>query len=319
MTQSKSLPKERYIRQRHARSIRRTLAAITPTTSNPQHQSPFFSLLPAELRYLIYQHILCQTVDTSRPIDIHSISPLHRPGHTFHTTLSTSVLSTCRLIYYEAHKLPLRSFTHHFRYLGSTSWLYNGRIALHHISSQLGAYMYHLHDNVIALNVANFSKFLLGHLKWKKVTWTVCAYLWPPLLEGQRQIERLKETLQMLVLPASCREVTLELEARDDLMARYAGLKAQADKCRTLALARDDETVLGFDESMACQYVWIGSGQARWGTSVNSRESQSMDYHTIRLCWRSKAARREYMSYDRLDCLRLDGCKEVKKIMPLHS
>lgn len=184
MPQSKALPKERYARQRRNREVRRALASIHPSNCHPQEQCLFFSKLPAEIRLLIYQHALCQTHDRNRPIDVHSISPLFRPNHTFYTIVSTSLLRSCRLIYHEAHVLPMRSTTHHFRYLGSTSLLYNGSIWLHHMTSQGGADIYHLHDNLIALNVANFSKFLLPHLKWKKVTWTVPAYMWPPLYDS---------------------------------------------------------------------------------------------------------------------------------------
>jgi hypothetical protein len=307
MTQSKAQPKERYIRQR--------LAAITPSTSHSQEQSLFFSKLPSELRLMIYQNVVCQTPNSSRPIDVHSISPLYRPGHVCHTALSTSILSTCRLIYYEAHTLPLRSFTHHFHYLGSTPWLNNGRIWLHDIPSHLGAHMYHLHDDLIALNAANFTKFFLLHLKWKRVTWTICAYLWPPLLAHRNQIDDLASTLEQIVLPCSCQEVTIEIESRQNLKSTFSRVWVQAIKCRALNLVRDDGT-LYFDTNLSCQYVWSGSGQVRWG--MDSKESQRLYYHTVRLCWRSGVARREYVSYDRLDCLRLDGCAEVKCAGPLR-
>lgn len=318
MPQSKASPKERNYRQRRARSIRRSLAQITPSTSHPQCQCLLFSILPAEIRFLIFQHVLSQTYNPSRPIDIHSISPLYRPSHTQHTTISTALLRTCRLIYYEAHKIPLRSATHHFRYLGSTSWLYTDDLWLHHMTSQRGAEMFHLHDNLVALSESNFNKFLLPHLLWKRITWTVCAYMWPPLLAGHHEIEKLAETLGNAILPASCREVTLELETRQDLVAKWGELMEQAEKCREMGLTRRDGEKLVFDEKSAVQYTWEGSGQARWGTSVDARETKRIDYHTIRLCWRSGGSRREYTSYDRLDCLKLEGCPEIKKVIPLR-
>ncbi|OAK94714.1 hypothetical protein IQ06DRAFT_298212 [Phaeosphaeriaceae sp. SRC1lsM3a] len=318
MPQSKALPKERYNRQRRARSIRRSLAQITPATSHPQLQCHLFSALPAEIRFLIFQHVLSQVPDPSHTIDIHSISPLYRSSHTQHTTISTALLRTCRLIYYEAHKIPLRSATHHFRYLGSTSWLYTDDLWLHHMTSQRGADVYHLHDNLVALSASNFNKFLLPHLLWKRISWTVCAYMWPPLLAGHHEIERLAETLENVVLPASCREVTLEMETRQDLGGRWGELMEQAVKCRTLDLVRRDGEKLVFDDKLAVHYTWVGSGQARWGTSVDAREMRRIDYHTVRLCWRTGGSRRDYTSYDRLDCLRLEGCPEVKKIMPLQ-
>ncbi|KAH7410418.1 hypothetical protein DE146DRAFT_354562 [Phaeosphaeria sp. MPI-PUGE-AT-0046c] len=314
MPQSKSLPKERYNRQRRARSIRRFLAQITPSTSHPQSQSLLLSAFPAEIRFLIFQYALSQTYDSSQPIDIHSISPLYRPSHTQHTTISTALLRTCRLIYYEAHKIPLRSATHHFRYLGNTSGLFTGDLWLHHMTSQRGEDVYHLHDHLIALNASTFSKFLLPHLLWKRITWSMCAYMWPPLLASNREIEGLAKTLGKVMLPSSCREVTLEMETRQDLVERWSELMEQAEKCRELELVRRDGENLVFDEKLAIQYTWVGSGQARWGPGVDARE----DYKAIRLCWRIGGSRREYTSHDRLDCLGLEGCPEVRKVMPLQ-
>jgi hypothetical protein len=318
MPQSKALPKERYDRQRKGRAIRRTLADINLSNSHSQQQSLLFSLLPAEIRFLIFQYVLCQSHNPSRPVTIHSFAPLHRPGHTQRTIISTTLLQTCRLIYHEAHAIPLRSATHHFNHLGSTSWLYSADIWLHHISKQRGLELYHLHDNLIALNTNNFTKFFLPHLKWKKVSWTVCAYLWPPFLASRVAIERLSETLAGVLFPESCQEVTLELETREDMMSRWTELREQADVCRLLSLSRSDGVRLDFDDRFALQYTWVGSGQARWGSNEASNETEQKDYYTLRLCWRARVARREYMSYDWLDCLKLEGRKEVKRIAPLE-
>jgi hypothetical protein len=52
------------------------------------------------------------------------------------------------------------------------------------------------------------------------MTYTVCAYLWPPPLQGHNEIEKLADTLTGMIMPESCREVMLELEIRDDLRNR---------------------------------------------------------------------------------------------------
>jgi hypothetical protein len=263
-------------------------------------------------------NVLAQTHDPTRPITKDSISPLYRPRHSTHTTISTTLLQTCRLVYSEAHSIPLRSATHHFRHLGSTSFIYIGDVWLHHMTSQRGADLYHLHDNLVALQASNFSKFLLPHLKWRRLTWTVCAYLIPPMLAERREVERLAQTLAALVLPETCREVVLELESREDLGERWEGMREQARKCCQLALRRSGGEALGFDEGCSVQYAWMGSGQARWGTSENSQAKKSMEYCTLRLCWWDGTARREYISYDHLDCLRLEGCEEIMKIEALR-
>lgn len=328
----------RHERQRKARAVRRRLAEIAPSNSHLQEQSLFFSSLPAEIRFMIFQLLLSQGHDHDRPINIHSISPLYRPGHTYRTKIHTAILLTCRLIYYEAHSIPIRSATHHFRHLGSTSWLYAGDVWLHHMTKQRGADVYHLHDNLVALNRGNFTKFFLPHLHWKRVTWTICAYLWPPILAGYREIDRLAQTLASIELPASCQEVNIEFEIREDVPEFRASLQYQAELCQKIGAAdgeiadgqtkvtrfdrgrqpaglrRTDGSSLPFDATFSKQYTWIGSGQARWGTSALISEKETVKYRTTRLCWRARVPQRDYMSYDHLDCLNLGHCQEVKGI-----
>lgn len=332
MTGSKTTSVDRRERQRNARAVRRGLADITPRSSRQQTQSLFFSQLPAEIRFLVFLLLLSQTHDHDRPISIHSLSPLYRPGHTFRTRIDTAILLTCRLVYYEAHMIPIRSATHHFRHLGSTSWLYEGDVWLHHMTKQHGANLYHLHDNLVALNRRNFTKFFLPHLHWKRVTWTICAYLWPPILAGYREIDRLAETLAGIELPSSCQEVNLEFEIREDIPEFQESLQQQAELCQQIeviaagevnrqadtaqpaGLKRNDGSVLQYDATYSKRYTWIGSGQARWATSASMREKETVKYRTIRLCWRARVPRREYMSYDHMDCLNLASCQEVQDI-----
>lgn len=285
---------------------------------------------------MIYQLLLSQKHDHERPVDFHSISPLYRPGHTYRTKIHTAILLTCRLIYCEAHAIPMKSATHHFRHLGSTSWLYEGDVWLHHMTKQQGADVYHLHDNLVTLNRRNFTKFFLPHLHWKRITWTICAYLWPPILAGYREIDRLAGTLAGIELPASCQEINLEFEIREDVPEFRESLQQQAELCQRIGVSPDaigqpssvqpdslqqpaglkkvDGTTLQFDASYSKRYTWIGSGQARWGTSALIREKETVRYRTIRLCWRARVPRRDYMSYDHMDCLNLTECEAVKGI-----
>ena len=105
------------------------------------------------------------------------------------------------------------------------------------MTKQRGADVYHLHDNLVALNRKNFTKFFLPHLHWKRVTWTICAYLWPPILAGYREIDRLAETLAGIDLPASCQEVNLEFEIREDVPEFRESLQQQAELCQKIGVA----------------------------------------------------------------------------------
>lgn len=319
MPQSKAAPKERYERQRESRRLRRSLAALTPGDCHPQAQSLIFAALPGELRFMIFQLVLSQQSNSSRPVDFHSISPLWRPGHTHHNVIDFRLLLTCRLVYYEARAIPLRSATHHFRYLGSTSWLYNGDVWLHHVTKQRGAELYHLHDNLVALSPENFSKFLLPHLHWRRITWTICGYLFPPILASQRQMDRIAQTLLSLELPASCQEVNLEFETRQDLLQDWPDMRQRIQKCQEIALSKVDGTQLQIDPRYVVRYEWHGSGEARWGSGGTTRPKHTMLYFTTRLCWRAPVPRRDYTSYDHLDCLRLDDCASIVKCISVSQ
>lgn len=303
MPQPKSASKERYERQRKGRELRRSLAAITPSNSHPQLQSPLFATLPPELRFSIFQLVLCQQRDHSRPIEFHATRPLHRPGHMHYNIVDVRLLLTCRLVYYEARAIPLRSTTHHFRSHGGQSWANNGDLWFHHVTKQSGAELYHLHDNIMAPHHQDFSKFLLPHLLWRRITWTV------PLFSQHQEINNIFQSLANVQLPASCQEVNLELDT-GDLMRDGSRIQDLIQDCQRIALNRSDGTQLCIDPRYAIHYKWHGTGKARWAFS-GTLTMRKMLYHTTRLCWRAKVPRREYMSYDRLDCLRLDDCEDV--------
>lgn len=225
---------DRHERQRRARAVRRKLAEITPDNSKLQEQSLLFSKLPAEIRFLVFQFLLSQTYDYNRPVDVHSVSPLYRPGHTHHTKIHTSILLTCRLVYCEAHSIPIRSATHHFRYMGR-SLPDKGDVWLHHMTKQRGAEVYHLHDDLAALEKRAFAKFFLPHLHWKRVTWTIYWNFWWPI-SGDRDYCQLATTLADVDLPASCQEVNLEIELRGDAPELHEVLERQAELCRTIGM-----------------------------------------------------------------------------------
>jgi hypothetical protein len=320
MPQSKALPKERYTRQRHTRSIRRTLASLNPSNSHPQQQSLLFSKLPAELRLVIFKEVLCETYDHNRPGEI---SPLYRPCYTQRTTISTALLLTCRLIYSETHFIPLRSATLLFRHLSGNAvlWADYDDSWLHHLTKSSGRELYHLHKRLVYFNKEYVTKHFLPHLKWKRVTWMVSSHLWPgvPSRDGDDDHD-VPRMLAKLVLPDSCNEVTVEVEINDDDMWYRAvwWFWESVARCRQLVLKRSDGLGLEFDDHLSLQYMWVGPyGVERNG--LPTEEQGSIDHHMVRLCWRDKqVARRAYMSYDRLDCLRLDGCPEVTRVMPLQ-
>lgn len=326
----------RHERRHRVRAVRRALADITPNNSRPQEQSLFFSRLPAEIRFMIFQLLLSQQHDHGRPVNIHSTSPLYRLGHTFRTKIHTAILLTCRMVYYEAHLIPIKSATHHFQHLRRTSRLLDGDIWLHQITKQHGANLYHLHDHLVVLMKRNFTKFLLPHLHWKRITWTICAYPLLPPLAGWREIDRVAELHTDIELPASCQEVNLEYEIREDVPGFQKGLRQQTELCQKIGISscsdaqsgngaleqtqqprglrKRDGTVLKFDASYSKRYTWIGAGTAGYGPTPLDFDKVRVRYYTVRLCWRARVPRRDYTGYDYVDCLDLTHCGEMEGI-----
>lgn len=318
MPQSKQLPKARYYRQRKGRLARRALADIEPNNSHSQTQSPLFSVLPAEIRMLIYQYAIVQVTDLFRPIKIYGLCPLYRPGHDRCTNISTSLLHTCRLIYYETHAIPLRSTTHHLNPDDIRSGFHRDDIKLQHITKQRGVDMYHLHCEFVNLDARNFSHFFQSHLKWRKVTWTIRTYLWSRLRSEDNAIGGLVDILKAVVLPDSCQEVNLELDSRDEVPETWPSLCSLADSCEQIAFRRSDGSYLGFHSDAALLYTWTGNG-IRLRPDMSTKGEKDMTYNTTRMCWRTGVARREYMSHDQLDCLRLGHDQTVKSNRRLTS
>lgn len=158
--------------------------------------------------------------------------------------------------------------------------------------------LYHLHEEVRMLGVTEFSRpeqhlrrFLLPHLHWRRITWT---YTFDDYLNEQHHWPKrfaidfvAKLDLSSVVLPASCEEVTLELECRDIMPDGWVELALSG---LPDGLRRDDGTILKRDMMRSKGYVWVGSQSRR-------------RYYTLRVYFTSGVPEKKYMVYDYWDCL----------------
>jgi hypothetical protein len=134
-----------------------------------------------------------------------------------------------------------------------------------------------------------------------------------------RPIDRLSKKLSELVLPSSCREVMVELESQEVFLGHYPRICEEARVCAALALTRSDGEKLEFDGQLALRYTWLGVGLSRLDGTDRWREASNMQNQTIRLCWREKVPRREYVSYDRLCCMGIERSERVKDVSAFDS
>ncbi|KAI9656669.1 MAG: hypothetical protein M1831_004579 [Alyxoria varia] len=73
---------------------------------DPQLESPFYGRLPLELREMIWDYALRRYQDTSQPFSRNE--PYRRPGQEGPARIAVGLLLTCRAIYLETYKLPIR-------------------------------------------------------------------------------------------------------------------------------------------------------------------------------------------------------------------
>lgn len=75
-------------------------------------------------------------------------------------------------------------------------------------------------------------------------------------------------------------------------------------------MKREDGLVLSFDAGRSGAY-FLGEGVSKLWHPVNVT---IREYRTVRLVWRTRVPRREYASWDCLECLTLG--KDVKDVRP---
>lgn len=301
------------------RSVRRALAAITPADCHPQRQSLLFSILPSEVRFDIFKLVLSQHKSYCTIQSIAKSPVEFRPGHTYTTKYSTSLLETCRLIYYEGRHIPARSATYHVLEQRVWNFPIGNYPLLQRITKERGEQLYHLHTSMYTwCKKSNLSEFFLPHLNWRRVTWTMLAQDRCSLAK----LGILENLLNQVILPESCQEATLEFEVgvdpKDQGRFQPEDARQYASNFRKLTLARREGSPLIFDDNMAIEYIWVSDP---FDSGFEDSEDVSGPTHlTVRLVWRAKGvARRTYTSYDHLECMKLEGIRQVKEIRPFPN
>jgi hypothetical protein len=318
----KSKQKPRHIRHAQVRVIRRSLASINPETSHPQNQSPLFSTLPSEIRNLIFQYAVCQQYDIS--VKTFKDAVACRPGHVFRTEIHTELLRACRLIYYEARMIPILSATHHifFNHYGPPTPDDLGGY-LFHMGSQQIKNLYHLHVIMTFMEEYRLDRFLKDNkFMWKRITWTMRTSFWSRCFRRRIAKENgFKALLPSYPLPASCTEVTIEVEFLLEGDHESEASNAEEDEPKaTLAirvaaalrgekLIRTDGVELQLDDKAYLAYTWQGKPLSVISSEITMRRFfdpyMPVTYHVIRLCWMAVDGenKRENSRYDHVQCL----------------
>lgn len=139
-------------------------------------------------------------------------------------------------------------------------------------------------------------RYLRPHLHWRRITWSgrICA-----LAGDVLNCQTIPSVLGSM-LPISCEEVNLEVTSRiraNDVTASKE--VADAWKQANVAITRIDGVQLLIDDNFSREFVTC---------AYNSRQTFKSIY-VVRVCWRTKTPRREYMHMDYLDCLKTELSK----------
>ncbi|KIY63424.1 hypothetical protein CYLTODRAFT_446626 [Cylindrobasidium torrendii FP15055 ss-10] len=84
----------------------------SPAPINQQLQSPLFSVIPPEIRNVIFRLALSPCNDLDRPYPTNAFH--YRPDYQYEHVSHTELLRTCKLVYAEAKGLPWTMRTHTF-------------------------------------------------------------------------------------------------------------------------------------------------------------------------------------------------------------
>ncbi|KAF2019868.1 hypothetical protein BU24DRAFT_419473 [Aaosphaeria arxii CBS 175.79] len=272
------------------RAARRRLAQITQSQCLSQRECPLFTKLPNELRNMIYEYVLAQHDDPSRPIPW--TRHRWRFAHEHRTFADISLLATCRRIYMEAHPISIRGATYHIALNSIGGSSYGWDHPLFHISSQLGKHLYHLHAFLTDMeDPLAMEKLLLPHAHWRRITWSGIHYGNP-----LTYLDAARKQIIALRLPSSCEEVNLEVPTIHYLLAPTEDapfVHAQQYQLMDTYLTRTDGKTLSVDRSSLRLY-----------NCQQSRLNGHLYNLVLRVTWRTASHQREYLHCDRLDCLR---------------
>lgn len=302
----------RRLSSREHRALRRSLANISPANSDPQLQSPLYKILPREIRSLVFEFAICQTV-TSDEAEFDARTSHQRPKHGRPSAIGVHLLRTCRYVYYETQVLLLRSVTHHvyddqFTSYRSRKWDHY----LFHLSSQSGQHLHHIHT--VSRRTPDFCIHLQEHLHWRKVTWTISAPYWDfesSWESDSKYAERLSIQLAQVLFPIACEEVTLEFETLRRYPQHRRILRRVCKRLSEVELERRDKSKLKFTRSNCLEYTWEASTSQSGGWMQGSGSGTSDSHHALRLCWRAQRLEREYMHFDHWDCLRSNRLRHM--------
>jgi len=251
---------------------------------NPQVASPLFTLLPAEIRNLIFYFALEGYPDLNKPYSRHSF--WYRPGYTHARKIATELLLTCRRLYLETDLLPVVHNEHIIWGVErsripphTSSYLLDNRIKL----SQRNAIQYvHLFTQQFWLEDWK-DRWLAYSLSWPdgcppKLRITIRHTDWwynllgensplalDPKRKGRARVGEWvgqKEPFepgswgQRFIYMKGLREFQLELET---VQSKIQELGIIVDKAPTWKFPLGDGQVLVLDVGLTERYTWTGS------------------------------------------------------------
>ena len=114
--------------QRFLAAKHKSTANLADVECNAQTASPLFSLVPGEIRTVIFRLALAEYEDPAHQYDFDSF--YYRPGYRARKRIATPLLRTCRRVWLETWHLP-SSLAEHAWWLGDAARSPPGKCPAH--------------------------------------------------------------------------------------------------------------------------------------------------------------------------------------------
>jgi len=278
------------------------IAGIEPLEFNAgryldQTQSPLFSVLPAEIRNLLFSFALLETEDITRPY--HKNTCYARPDFLAPKRVDASLLQTCQRVYGEAWFRPFIA-TEHTLFLTSN----DRRPARVTTRADLAATLARMKEHGFEAELAHVrvfaqlyslepgkelqSIFLTPNLRPRTITVTLRHTDWWSW-ENDADLMIRAAWLNTCRFPSSTTEIRMELECA---LRRQSNLDSIADQMMTQwKFRREDDMIMTAEDSPVVTMTWKGSStwqNRRW--LRDETEPEVIEYYVRTVIWRPQIA-----------------------------
>ncbi|KAJ5679897.1 hypothetical protein N7462_008141 [Penicillium macrosclerotiorum] len=271
--------------------VQSTLNPANFTHYDQQKQSCLFSVLPPEIRYVIFSCALASTLDMTQSFDNQGYST--RPGYEAHHRTWTELLRTCKRVYMEAWFMPFMGSEHAFylawserspRRMTSKQKMQQYLNAIHDRHGEVHTGRIRIFAQQCELRAPFKGIFTMQHFHPISVTVTI-RYTDTWSWENNDALNIGASWTKDMILPASVTSFSLDVESLKRRSAEVDWVAQQASE-RWHFTRNDGVLLLSCPDDISISQ-WTGSsvlGEERW--IRDEVQPGRLDYYVGTITWR---------------------------------